>query len=86
VETLLGLRLEEDKLRLAPCIPAEWTTYTVDYRHRDTTYHITVVQVDVLEGESVVTVDGVAQHDPVIALVDDRAHHAVEMRLQRVPA
>ncbi len=30
LETLLGITLEEDKLRLAPCIPAEWTTYAAD--------------------------------------------------------
>jgi cyclic beta-1,2-glucan synthetase len=85
LETLLGLTLEEDKLRLAPCVPAGWTTYAVDYRYRDTTYHITVVQLDVLGGESVVTVDGVAQRDLVIPLVNDHAQHAVEMRLHRVP-
>jgi cellobiose phosphorylase len=86
LETLLGVTLEEDKLRLAPRIPADWTTYAVDYRYRDTTYHITVTQADVPEGDSTLTVDGVAQAEPVITLVDDGAHHAVEMRLHRAPA
>jgi len=86
LETLLGLTLEAEKLRLAPCIPAAWTTYTVHYRYRDTIYDITVVQLDVPGGQSVVTLDGVEQRDLVIPLVDDRAHHTVEMRLHRVPA
>jgi cellobiose phosphorylase len=85
VETLLGLTLEKDKLHLAPCVPADWQTYSVDYRYRETIYHITVVQLGVSEGESVVTVDGVAQEAPVISLVDDGAHHAVEVRLNRAP-
>jgi hypothetical protein len=58
----------------------------VDYRYRDTIYHITVVQLGVSEGDPTVTVDGVAQDSPVIPLVDDRAHHAVEVRLNRGPA
>jgi cyclic beta-1,2-glucan synthetase len=86
LETLLGVTLEQDRLRLAPRIPADWTTYAVDYQYRNTTYHITVVQSGVPEGDSTLTVDGVAQADPVITLVDDGAHHAVEMRLHRAPA
>jgi hypothetical protein len=34
----------------------------------------------------VVIVDGVAQGDAVISLVDDGADHAVEVRLNGVPA
>jgi cyclic beta-1,2-glucan synthetase len=86
VETLQGLTLEKDKLHLAPCIPADWETYAVDYRYRATIYHITVVQHGVSEGEPAVTVDGVAQDAPVISLVDDGAHHVVEVRLNREPA
>ena len=86
LETLLGLTLEKDKLHLAPCVPAGWETYAVDYRYRATIYHISVVQLGVSEGEPAVTVDGVAQDAPVISLVDDGAHHAVEIRLNRVPA
>jgi len=85
VETLLGLTLEHNKLRVAPRIPANWKTYSVDYRYRDTIYHIAVVQLDGSEGDSTVTVDGVAQEAPVISLVDDGAHHAVEVRLNSVP-
>jgi cellobiose phosphorylase len=44
VESLLGLRLEEDKLHLAPCLPADWPGFTVHYRYRETTHHIVVKQ------------------------------------------
>ena len=86
METLLGLTLEKDKLHLAPCVPADWEMYAVDYRYRDTIYHITVVQHGVSEGEPTVTVDGVAQDAPAISLVDDGAHHVVEVRLYRLSA
>ena len=86
LETLLGLTLEKDKLRLAPRVPADWKTYAVDYRHGNTMYHITVAQLDASGGDPVVIVDGVAQGDAVISLVDDGADHAVEVRLNGVPA
>ncbi|HEX5056678.1 MAG TPA: glucoamylase family protein, partial [Gammaproteobacteria bacterium] len=44
VETLLGLRLEVNQLRIAPCIPAHWTSYKINYRYRETYYHITVTR------------------------------------------
>ncbi len=44
VESLLGLRLEVDKLRFAPCLPADWKTFKVHYRYRETVYHIAVLQ------------------------------------------
>ncbi|MGD8592777.1 MAG: glucoamylase family protein, partial [Gammaproteobacteria bacterium] len=61
VETLLGLQLEVDQLRITPCIPAHWESYKVHYRYRETVYHITVKSVDEKpEHVSRVTLDGVA--------------------------
>ena len=45
VETLVGLHLEVDRLRLAPRVPAEWESYKIHYRYRETFYHITVTRV-----------------------------------------
>ena len=66
VESLLGLRLEVDKLRVAPCLPADWKGFTLHYRYRETVYHITVLQTREGNGEMSVTVDGVERHDKVI--------------------
>jgi cyclic beta-1,2-glucan synthetase len=46
VESLLGLRLEVDKLRFTPCLPADWEGFKMHYRYRETVYHITVLQTD----------------------------------------
>jgi cellobiose phosphorylase len=81
VESLLGLRLEVDTLRVAPCLPADWTGFTVHYRYRETVYHIAVLQTSAGNGEMGVTVDGVEQDDKAIRLVDDRREHAVEVRM-----
>ncbi|MHB1189097.1 GH36-type glycosyl hydrolase domain-containing protein [Thiobacillus sp.] len=82
VETLLGLQLEVDHLRIAPCIPADWDSYKIHYRYRETVYHITVRRIGEQSGHVTrVTVDGVERPDTRIPLVDDRREHTVEVDL-----
>jgi cellobiose phosphorylase len=81
VESLLGLRLDVDKLHFAPCLPADWKTFTMHYRYRETVYHIAVLHTHDGNSETRVMVDGVEQRDPVIPLVDDRREHSVEVRV-----
>ncbi len=82
VETLLGLQLEVDHLRIAPCIPAHWDSYTIHYRYRETVHHITVRRVAEQPEHVVrVTVDGVEHPDARIPLIDDRREHHVEVGL-----
>lgn len=93
VETLLGLQLEVDHLRIAPCIPDHWESYKIHYRYRETVYHITVNRVGELP-ESVIriTVDGgvvfeLAEGEVAgdgggrFGLVDDRREHYVDVDL-----
>ena len=86
VESLLGLRLTADaeasRLRFAPCLPADWQGFKLRYRYRDTVYHITVHQITGAQAGMTVSVDGVAQSEPAIALIDDRVEHQVEVTLQ----
>jgi cyclic beta-1,2-glucan synthetase len=79
VESLLGVTLENDRLRLAPCLPADWTAFTMRYRYRETRYDIAVRQTRAGAGlpPVKVTVDGVVQADGAVPLVDDRAVHQV---------
>ncbi len=81
LESLLGLRLEIDKLSFAPCLPADWETFKVHYRYRETIYHITVLQTRTGKGGTRVIVDGVEQHEKAITLVDDHREHSVEVRI-----
>jgi cellobiose phosphorylase len=80
VESLLGLRLEVDKLRFAPCLPADWKEFKLHYRYRETVYHITVLQTVAADGGMTVTVDGIERDDKAIPLVDDSQEHSVEVR------
>lgn len=81
VESLLGLRLEVETLRIAPCLPADWKGFTVHYRYRETVYHITVLQTPGGNGEMSVIVDGVKRQDQAIPLVDDHQEHSVEVSI-----
>jgi len=79
VESLLGLHLEVDQLRIAPCLPADWDTFTVHYRFRETVYHIVVHQTPRGTGEERITVDGHDEAGTAIPLVDDHVEHWAEV-------
>ena len=80
VESLLGLCVEGERLRLAPLLPPDWDTFVLDYRYRETDYHIVVHRVRDGEAERCV-LDGRVQDEDAIALVDDgRDHHAEVFR------
>jgi cyclic beta-1,2-glucan synthetase len=86
LETLLGLTLEENKLRFHPCLPANWDSFTVKYRYGETVYHITVtVSANDTASENL-TIDGVEQPDLAIALVDDHRPHIAKVLLNISPA
>ena len=85
VESLLGLRLDVDRLHVAPCLPAHWGALKIHYRYRETVYHIAVEQTqsggDGTGDATRVTVDGVEQDGRTIPLVDDRREHSVVVRV-----
>src|SRR5262249_47895566 len=41
-ESLLGLRLEVDRLRLQPVLPMKWPSLKIHYRYRETFHHILI--------------------------------------------
>jgi len=82
VETLLGVRLEADQLRVNPRLPRAWESLKLHYRYRDTFYHIDVTRAGAGEAQPArVIVDGEEQAGATIQLVDDRQEHAVEVKV-----
>jgi len=82
LETLLGVNLEGNQLRLTPSLPGAWTTFTVHYRYRQTPYHIRITRVpDALPGGKRLSLDGQALPGNIISLVDDHRDHSVEMEV-----
>ena len=85
VESLLGLRLDVDKLHFTPCLPAAWQSFKIHYRYRETVYHIEVLQTHDGMGAISVTLDGAVQHDNALPLIDDQQEHKVEVKVYAVP-
>ncbi|HUF21262.1 MAG TPA: hypothetical protein VMP00_10965 [Burkholderiales bacterium] len=85
VESLLGLQREADRLHISPCMPADWQTYSLNYRYGDSVYRIAVVQTDTAGDAtgSRTTLDDIAQGDQGIALIDDQREHTVVVRINR---
>ena len=84
VESLLGLRLDVDKLHFdAMSSLPDWKAFKVHYRYRETIYHISVLRGRAGEDRTSITVDGVVRYDDIIPLVDDRQEHFMEVRMKR---
>jgi cellobiose phosphorylase len=81
LESLLGIRLDVDKLHFSPCLPPDWKTFKVHYRYRETVYHISVLQGSAGEERTSITVDGIVRYDSTLPLVNDRQDHSVEVRM-----
>jgi cyclic beta-1,2-glucan synthetase len=78
-ETLLGLRLEGDRLRLASRLPKHWSTCRIDYRYQETFYQIKISRLpDGLSGTGQTFLDGKELADDIIPLVNDRREHRVD--------
>ena len=78
-EWLLGIRQEGSKLSFYPCVPAEWNSYSIDYRYHDTTYHITILQKQTGVDHIHMVLDGIEQEGSFVTLVNDKATHTIEV-------
>ena len=85
LESLLGLSREANNLRINPCLPESWNTYSINYRFGSTGYRIVVTQLPAdadVNGDKM-KLDGVELEPPCIPLVDDQQEHQVEIILRR---
>ena len=79
VESLLGVTRLGDTLRIKPCLPADWTAFTVHYRYAETVYHIAVHQTPHAIGDEHLSIDGQPRTGMTVPLVDDHVEHQVEI-------
>jgi cyclic beta-1,2-glucan synthetase len=80
-ESLLGLRLDVDKLRFAPCLPANWESFAIHYRFRETVYHLQFRLSGSRAAVSRVVLDGEELSQDFVPLLDDRTDHQVQIEL-----
>ena len=81
VESLLGLRLDADKLHFAPCVPAQWSGFNIRYRFRETIYAIEFTNNVATTTGIQVCLDGIPCREAVITLRDDSVLHAVSVSI-----
>ncbi len=88
LESLLGLKREGNTLSFSPCIPKDWTSYSMSYRFGNSSYKIAFIQTLHTEyGKAVATtisLDGVVQSDHAIKLLDDYREHKIEVSISRL--
>ena len=83
IETLLGVNLEGDQLRLTPRMPKSWNSYKIHYRYRQTVYHITISQLDAgTDGTTRLWLDGNLLAEETLPLTDDRLEHEVKLKVR----
>jgi len=81
IETLLGINLEGDQLRLIPRLPKSWPSCKIHYRYRQTVYHITITRLVTESADANrLHLDGNELDGQTVPLVDDRREHSVELK------
>jgi cellobiose phosphorylase len=81
-ETLLGLNLEGNRLRLDPRLPKRWTSCKIHYRYRQTPYHITISRLpDGSPDPGRTYLDGEELAEKTVPLEDDLHEHSIQMLL-----
>ena len=85
-ESVLGLTLEADRLRIAPCMPPHWESFSLRYRFLDAWYDIAVRRIrvdgDAAPDSVTVTVDGTQQADNVAMLAGDGQSHRIDVNVE----
>jgi cyclic beta-1,2-glucan synthetase len=81
LEWILGFKLRENRLTIAPCVPPDWPGFSIYYKHRAASYVISVDRQPGPDALAQLTVDGQALKAGrnFIELVDDGATHQVHV-------
>jgi cellobiose phosphorylase len=79
IESLLGVSLEGNHLRIAPCFSPGWAEFKMHYRYRETVYHLTVHRLPPDSGAERLCLDGRDQTETTLVLADDRQDHTVDV-------
>lgn len=86
LEEILGFKLRNQTLSFDCSIPKEWDQFKIQYRYKTSHYDITVKNPNhISRGTPHITLDGVLLPSPEVPLLDDGAHHLVDVVLQPFP-
>ncbi|MFC1500886.1 GH36-type glycosyl hydrolase domain-containing protein [Elusimicrobiota bacterium] len=77
---LLGIKISANKLYFEPCISKDWKSYKIHYKYKNTLYNITVTK-NASNKKDHVVLDGHAQDESFLTLVNDNKEHTVQIKL-----
>lgn len=78
LEAILGFTKRGETLEMDPCIPSTWKEFSLEYRHADSIYDITVRNPSgVQQGVLSTTVDGVVVNGPIPLAAGGRRHDVI---------
>lgn len=82
LENILGLKIKGDTMEIKPCIPKEWTDFSLVYTYKKTKYNIHVLNsANDEERFKKITLDGTVLSKHIINLVDDEKIHEIEVKI-----
>ncbi len=82
LESILGIKIRNNKMEINPCIPKSWKNFSLLYTHKNTKYNIHILnnQNSIKENKKII-VNGETLSGDVIHLINDKKTHKVEVTL-----
>ena len=78
LEWILGFKIEEEKIRINPCIPSQWKEYSIHYKYKNTIYNIIVKNPSSKNtGITKIFING--KEEKEIQLIDDGKIYDIEI-------
>src|SRR5689334_12632002 len=82
LESILGFKLQHNRLQIDPCVPRWWRDFEITYRRGRAVYRIKVENpLGVNRGVATVEVDGAPQANGAIELKDEEKTYNVRIVL-----
>ncbi|MBR3133785.1 MAG: hypothetical protein IKG42_07040 [Clostridia bacterium] len=82
IENILGLQVNNGKLRINPCIKSDWKEYEIKYKYKSSLYEIKIYNPNGNNtGVKEVKINGVVQEDKEIVLRDDGGNYFIEVEM-----
>ena len=82
IEYILGLKIQNNILRLTPCIPKEWEEYQIKYKYGRTLYNITIKNPNgKTKGVTSFKINGEKVAQKEIKLTDDGKVYEIEIEM-----
>lgn len=83
IEYILGLKIKNGMLSISPCIPKEWSSYSIKYEYKTSIYNINIINVSKREPNEVkrFKVNGEEITEKQIKLIDNGKIYEIEVEL-----